>query len=248
MIYATFAFWLIVCVFAAQGIYHLWTSNLARKWVDAFLLPATLVAQVGFLLATLITGGTVRQARLFDSQEGQSDQTTHSAPRFGIIGAVLAAGIPLAFCVAMIAIDVRYVGAEAIYPLFSASLDQSLPTGPAEFWNLLRHQVALMEQTSSGWFKCNLSDWRAWVFLYLFVCFGVRLAWPLDQTRHRIFAIVLVAAGAWVYDRIVGSAQYLENGWRLLSLMVGVLSLLLVVTLLAQAIARLVRIVIGKTA
>ena len=60
MLYAALTFWLLVVVFTAWGVHHIWSGLLKPRTVNLLLLPGTLVAQIGYVMGVLVSGGTLR--------------------------------------------------------------------------------------------------------------------------------------------------------------------------------------------
>jgi len=247
MTYVMLAFWLLVMMFTAQGVYRLWTGMVQPRWVNAALIPGTLLAQLGYVTGTLLTGGTVSDVTLFGDQDGQPRQGGSTGRRWPMLGTTVAAVAPLVLCAAGIGLAVKYLGGTAIHPLFTESLSKAFPSTVGSFWGLLRDLVGLTEQTLGGLFSVNLLNWRTFLFVYLLICLSVRLGPLPNHSRPAIIAIGLVTVVAAICGSVfAGARAYLETIWLMLSLVVGVLMLLLVISLLIRGGIALARIVAGK--
>ena len=247
MTYVMLAFWLLVMMFTAQGVYRLWTGMVQPRWVNAALIPGTLLAQLGYVTGTLLTGGTVSDVTLFGDQDGQPRQGGSTGTRWPMLGATVAAVAPLVLCAAGIGLAVKYLGGSAIHPLFTETLSKAFPSTIGSFWEMLRDVVALTERTLGGLFNVDLFNWRAFLFVYLLICLSVRLGPLPNHSRPAMIAIGLMTIVVAVCGSLfAGVRAYLETVWLLLSLVVGVLMLLLVISLLIRGGIALTRIVIGK--
>ena len=99
MEYAAMTFWLFVIVFSALGVHKITCSLVRPKILNTMLLPGTLVAQLGYILGLLITGGTVNNTSLIkddDSGEPQTGKDTET--RIPVIGAIVVALLPMIGC------------------------------------------------------------------------------------------------------------------------------------------------------
>ena len=89
MEYAQITFWLVVIVFTALGVHRLWSSLVQPKVVNSILLPGTLVAQLGYVLGLLVTGGTVNNTTLIkDDDSGEPETGEDAKPRVPLIGTI----------------------------------------------------------------------------------------------------------------------------------------------------------------
>lgn len=243
MLYAATGFWLMVIVLCAWGVHEIWSSLVKPKVVNAVLLPGTLAAQLGHVLGLLVTGGTVHNTTLFkDDETGGPQQTPDPKPRIPIIGPVVVGVLPLVLCAGGIFLAARIIGGPTVNALTAGSVNNDLPLSLAAFWDLLREQITLMEETLTIVVQSNLTDWHSWLFLYLLICLTVRMAPFPGNLRGSLGAILLVALLAALAGSFIPQTQtFIESGWSVMSLSVAALMLLLLVSLVVRGTVSLVR-------
>ena len=110
MEYAAMTFWLVVIVFTALGVHQLWSSLIQPRMVNMLLLPGTLVAQLGYILGLLITGGTVNNTTLIkDDDSGEPETGSEVKTRVPIVGTIVVALLPMIGCAAAIYAVAHYL-------------------------------------------------------------------------------------------------------------------------------------------
>src|SRR5512134_995474 len=113
MEYASITFWLLVAVFSALGVHRLWSSLVQPKIVNSILLPGTLVAQLGYVLGLLVTGGTVNNTTLVkDDDSGEPETGSDDKSRVPVVGSIIIALLPMAGCAVAIYWTAHYLGAQ----------------------------------------------------------------------------------------------------------------------------------------
>ena len=250
MLYATMAFWLMIIVLSAWGVYQIWCGLVKPKIVNVILLPGTLVAQMGHVLGLLVTGATVTNTTLVkDDETAAPEQTRDAKPRIPVIGPVIIGLLPLITCAVAIFLAANLLGGPTVDELTKGRVSTSLPLSLAAFWELLRSQITLMETTLAAALQCAAPDWRALLFIYLLVCLTVRMAPFPGTTRGSLGAIVLLGILAALFGLIITQTDsVIDRGWNILSLSVTTLLLLLLFSLLVLGLVSLVRVVSRSSA
>lgn len=246
MLYATLTFWLLVIVFSAWGIHALWSSLVKPRVVNGVLLPGTLVAQLGHIVGLLVTGNSVQNTSLMgDDDNGEPQAETPETNRIPVIGPILIGFLPLLACAAGLYFVTAYLGAGVFggggrVLAVEASLPRSLPG----FWNLLRHLIDVMDTLVQVVWTSDWTQWRTVLFLYLTICLTVRMS-PIDGNRRgALGAILLTGLVIGVLGTFVPAVQnWVMNSWGMLSFAAGTVLVLLLLSLLATGLVRLVKLV-----
>lgn len=236
MPYIASTFWLSALVLLAWTVHQNLTAMLPAKAINALLLPGTLVAQVGRVIAELVTGATINDTTLFRNDDtGEPANTPDPKPRIPVLGPILIGLLPLAFCMVGLHVTANMLGSSLVHRLPDVAVGPSLPVTVPGWWDLMRGHVTLMEQLSGLLAGSSFLDWRMWVFLYLLVCFTVRCAPLPGAMRGSLLAILMLGIGLGVLFGVVGAADpRATTAWRVVRLAVGWLELLLLVTLIAR--------------
>lgn len=250
MLYAALTFWLLVILFSAWAIHHLWCDLVKPRIVNAILLPGTLVAQLAHVLGLLITGNSVRNVSLMGDDE-RGDPTTDSPEknRLPIFGAIIVAWLPLLACGTALYFVGTTWGMQVLRNfVISTSLPTALPTTRAGVWDLLHGALDVSENMLNAILESPLADLRVIAFLYLSICLTVRMTPFADSRRGAIIAmfisgVIIAALGA--LNTAVGNS--IERAWPLLSFAVGMLLFLLLLTLLIAGVAGLIKLLARRT-
>lgn len=248
MLYAATAFWLMVIVLSAGAVHSLWSTMAKPRIVNIVLMPGTLVAQLGHVFGLLITGATVSNASLIrDAETAEPEHTTNPKPRIPVIGPIVIGLLPILTCATGIVLAARMLGGGTARQMVGVQVDASLPLSVAAFWELLRSQITLMEETWNAICRIRLADWKAWLFVYLLVCMTVRMAPFPGGTRGSLGAIVLVGIAMAIAGALTSATDSLiERGWSILSLSVSSLLLLLMLTLAVRGVVLLVQLLANR--
>lgn len=244
MLYAAMTFWLLVIVFVAWGVYQLWSSMVKPKVVNTILLPATLLAQLGRILGTLVTGGTVNQTTLMkDDDAGEPEIDRQPRSKIPVVGPILVAMLPLAACAIGVYWTTKALGGDVLSGIAGQAVSQSLPMSPAAFWTMLRDTITLMERLVQAMLQTDLVHWKTIGFLYLVICLTVRMAPFRDNIRGSLGAIIL----AGLLIAVIGSAApgtvaAVRGTWTVLSFSVGMLMFLLMISLTVRGLVGLVKV------
>ncbi len=244
MEYAQLTFWLVVIVFTALGVHRLWSSLVQPKVVNSILLPGTLVAQLGYVLGLLITGGTVNNTTLIkDDDSGEPETGEDAQPRVPLVGTIIIALLPMVGCAVAIYWVSRYFGTSILSAMESSSLARlSLPTSLGLFFSMLRQSVSLIEDLVSVVRSQDLTNWRTLLFLYLAICLTVRMAPLTGNIRGALGAILLTGILAFLAGQILSATSGpMGSAWPLITFSVAVLLLLLIISLVVKGMVCLVK-------
>lgn len=244
MEYAALTFWILVIVFSAWGVHRIWSSLVRPKVVNSLLLPGTLVAQLGYVLGLLITGGTVNNTSLIkDDESGEPQTGGDDQSRVPVVGAVMIALLPMVGCGIAIYWVSRYFGSPILVDMVGLHDPQlPLPTSFAAFFAMLRMCVDLIERFLNVLRHSNLADWRTLLFLYLVVCLTVRMAPLTGNLRGALVAIFIFGGLAFLFGKLSPAAgDSLASAWPLVMFCVAVLLFLLLFSLLIKGLVGLVR-------
>jgi hypothetical protein len=238
MIYATAAVWLTVVVLLAWGVHHLWSGMAKPKTVNGVLLPGTLIAQLGHIVGLLITGGTVNNTALMRGDEKGSPATDPSPqPKIPIIGPVIVALLPMAALGAALYILIIKLGMPVLDKMPKDQIPAELPGTLGAFWDQLRGVVTLAEATLNSLRSTENVGWRIVAFVYLMICLAVRMAPLPGNIRGHIGAIAFLGVAAWLAGTVTpGIPEIILKAWPILSLTVGALLLLLMISLIARGV------------
>lgn len=249
--YLAMTFWLVVIVFSALAVHRLWSGLIQPRVVNSILLPGTLVAQVGRVIALLITGGTVNNTALIkDDDTGEPLTGKEVKPRIPVIGPILIAMLPMLACAASIYAVSQYLGQDILARMSQEAAPRELPTSLAAVWPLLRQSVTLVERLVGATLSSPLGDWRTWVFVYLVICLTVRMA-PLPGTlRGAIGAIFVLGLLTALLGMISSGSEsrpsLVDRSWPLITFSVATLLFLLLASLAIRGGVGLVKILLGQ--
>ncbi|HUT02077.1 MAG TPA: hypothetical protein VM031_06455 [Phycisphaerae bacterium] len=256
MVYVELVLWLLLIVFCGIGVYRLWAQMVPRTWLSWALLPATIVSEMAYIFGCLITGGEIRRAKLLTSSDkrGPDEPTTEAAPRWRVLGPIVAALAAILACGAAIGLADWLLG-EPVMRQFDfvrtladpADQPAALTSWPA-MWARLENQLQLLRRMCETFARVDWLNWRAALFVYLAMCLSVRLAPVRRDLRATLAAaallavlIVLIGALTTRFDQILRAVR------PLLTYVWGNLLLLLAVSLLARGLLGLARILAGRT-
>lgn len=244
MLYVTVTFWLFVVVFSAWGVHTLWSGMIKPRAVNIVLLPGTLVAQLGHVLGLLVTGATVTNTTLYKDDESGEPQTTQDAkPRVPVLGPIVIGMLPLLACGLAVFLLSRYMGGGFLVGMSEQHVANDLPRTLTGFWDLLHHQITMVEAVVNAAIQSDLQRWQVWFFLYLLVCLTVRMAPFPGHTRGALGAILMLGVLLGLVGTVTGrGVEALHNSWPALSLTVATLTFLLLISLLIRGIVGLIRI------
>ncbi len=246
LLYTTLAlaFWLLLILFTALGVYRLLELFGKPKAVDWALLPGTIVAELAYVSGCLLTGAEVRSATLFPSGGKGKTQTTQATPKIKVIGPVLSALVAMAGCIAVIVTAHGLLGEPVIrdfivdethvVPEIGPTLSGLLPTTSQEFWDFPAAQVKIVRKMVQTWMATDWLDWRVPLFVYLTLCLSIRLAPIRRPIRPALGAAVLapiilaicLQTGADLSSRIDGLWLILTYIWASLLLVLLIVSLI----------------------
>ena len=247
MLYASMTFWLLVVVFVAWGTLRLWTGVVPSRVVNAVLLPGTFIAQAGRVLGLLATGGTINNTALIkDDGSGEPQAAGDPKTRIPVLGPIVVAMLPLLACAGGIYVVASWLGRDLLTSLGEQSAAASLPNSIPAVWQLLRDLLTQAENLGAQLGQSDFGIWKTWVFIYLVICFTVRMA-PLEgNLRGAVGAIVLLGLlSALVGGLFPAGHDAIVSGWPILSFSVASLVLLLLVGLVMRGTVGLVRLLVS---
>lgn len=255
MIYVAFALWMFLILFMAIGVHALWSRMVRPAWVSWALLPGTVVSEMAYIFGCLITGGEVRRAKILPGAgEGKSgrdcEPATDVTPRLKVIGPTVASLAAVVACVGGIVLAHTFLGEPVIREFVgrfgSAALPRGVPLSATAFWDQFRIQGALLERMTDTWTRVDWLDWRAGLFVYLTICFAVRLSPGRRDLRFALLGVLVLTGTLAAIEAVRG--DLLGQIWPLLTYVWTALLFLLLVTLLLQGIVALVQVVLGGKA
>lgn len=246
MLYAAFAFWSIVAIFAARAVYSLLGQVMPPKVLNYALLPGTLVAQIGHHLALLVTGGTVNASRLANESTGEPEIQADGKSRIPVLGPVLVAVVPIFLCGLALVLAADFFSAKAMMGEVS-TLPKVLPQSLKAIWPWVRDVIDALDGSQSMWMRANWDPWRTWLFAYLTICLTIRMS-PLSQDlRPALLGVAMFGVLAWLLGMFTPQPhEKLVRFWPNLSFLVSNLLLVLLAALAAGACLGIWNIVKGK--
>jgi len=243
MIYAALVMWLVIIVFCAQGVYHLWTRFAKPKLVNILLLPGTLVAQLGYVLGCLVTGSPVGNATLMGGDGGS--QGGPPKAKVPLIGSMIVALGPLITCGVTIYLLTVFLADEMVRPIGSAR--QQIPLSVGQCWRLLHDAINLAESFAGAFEPRKLIRWQHLLALYLTICLTVRMAPLPGNLRGGVLGVAGLGLILAIVNVFVDSIRpAVIHVWPVVSLAAAALLFLLAISLAVRAAASLVMILVGK--
>ncbi|HUS90806.1 MAG TPA: hypothetical protein VM695_03110 [Phycisphaerae bacterium] len=256
MVYVEFILWMVLIVFCGIGVYRLWARMVKPAWLAWALLPATIVSEMAYIFGCLITGGEIRHARLLSlSQDGDAAGATEAAPRWKVLGPVVAALLAILACAGAIGLADWVLG-EPVMKEFGFVRALADPTDqPAAltswdaFWLRMENQLKLLRRMCETFVRLDWLDWRVPLFVYLAACLSIRLAPVRRDIRATLAAVGIVAVAIVLIGTAgPGPREALEFLRPVLTYVWGVLLLLLAVTLAIWGVVGLGRALGGRSA
>ncbi len=248
MMYAAFAFWSIVAIFAARTVYSLLGRVMPPKVLNYALLPGTLVAQIGHHLALLVTGGTVNASRLANDSTGEPEIQADAKPRIPVLGPMLVAVVPIFLCGLALLSAADFFSAKGMMREVSA-LPQSLPQTLDGFWDRIRAVINALDGAGTMWRHANWDLWRTWLFAYLTICLTIRMSPLSADLRPALLGVAMFGVLAWLAGMFSPQpAEKMLQFWPNLSFLVSNLLLILLIGLAAGAALGIYGIIKGQSA
>jgi hypothetical protein len=253
MIYLMLGIWFLLTLLTGMGLYRLWSAKMGGRAVDWLLLPGTLCSELFFLIGRKVTRTPANTGIL--APKGNTDGSAHDATRTssGLLVDMFCSLLAIGVCGTALAMSVLHLGGQWILcdiatihffgHLSLTELPRSMPTTGGAFWETLEYQIVIIRRTLYAWTQADWSIWKTPLLLYLLIAFSIRLG-PVrhDPRASMLVAILLVGITAAV-SAMSDSVDYMvgHNVWWVLTGVWGMLMTLLAVTLLAMAIATLIR-------
>lgn len=262
-IYLAFTLWLLLILFAGRGVFLLLGKLIRPASASWILLPGTIVSEMAYIFGCLITGGEIRKAKLLPDGGGSKDSSgepaTEATQKLKTIGPIIASIIAILACGAAIVGVNQWLGDPVMKQFLQDSrvedgfwvgsaLPEKLPPDWNAFWDDLHGQVRLMHRLFDTLRQLKWSDWKVGLFVYLAVCFSVRLAPVGRPFRPTLIAVVLIAGTIMLVGCIFKKFQNLmtDPAWPLLTYVWTSLLILLSATLIVHGAVALVRAISGS--
>ena len=236
MVYASTCLWLVIVVLLADGVYRIWASMLRAKVVDGFLLPGTVVQQIGQVVGLLVTGA--KAGPPIPSKDGNGPPVIPAPqPNIPVVGPMIVALVPiigLAICIYAVA---SQMGLGIVAKLPKELVERRTPDTLNALWDQLRGLITLAEATLNALRQAEGNGWTIFLFVYLLHSMSVRLAPLPGKVFNHVGAIAGFGAIAALMGSIIpGLPGAFERSWPVLTLTIGWLTLALLVSLCIKAI------------
>ena len=233
MIYVAASLWVLVIILLAWGVDRIWKSLAKPQTIRVFLWPGAMLAQIGRVLALLITGAKVIKA---PPESGEQGPTADWAPKMPVIGPMVVALVPMT----MITCVLYFVGVRLGYAVVEKVPTSAVSTVPpltlAALWDQLRALLTLSQGTLDALRNADLQPWKLLLFTYLMICFTIRLAPSPGNIRGHVGAIVVIGVAAGLAGTVLTELpNVIQSAWPLLALALGWLLLMLMGSLILRA-------------
>lgn len=226
MVYLAAAVWLTVVIVLAWGVRYLISSLVRPRVLNGLLLPGTILAQLGYVVALLITGVSVRNVSFVGAEE---DERKDDDPpeRLPMLVTTILGLLPMLFVGGALYLFVGYYGDAFAARITYARLAVEIPATWPAFWEQLRQLISLAEETLD---TLRTTDWAVWkngIAAYVLVCLTVRMAPIGGNARGHFLAIGALATLASLLGTIIPNLpEIVGTTWPALALSVGVLLVL----------------------
>jgi hypothetical protein len=253
MIYLMLGIWFLLTLLTGMGLYRLWSAKASGRVVDWLLLPATLCSELFFLIGRIVTGRSANTGIISSkgNTDGSADDATRSSS--GLLVDMLCSLLALAVCGTALAMSVHYFDGQSILDdiattrffghLSLTQLPRTMPTTSAAFWETMEYQIVVVRRTLYAWSQADWSTWKTPLLLYLMIAFSIRLGPVRHNPRASMLVAILLlgmtAAISAMSDSVNDAVG--QEVWSILTGVWGMLMTLLALTLLAMAIATLIR-------
>ena len=234
MLFITATIWLAIVVLLAWGVNSIWLGIVRPKSINIVLLPGTLAASLGRIVALLITGATIPDAP--KPVPGRPPQPAVPQPKMPVLGPVIVALVPMILLCVLLYILIMKIGTPVLSQVPADQIAKTIPLSLAAFWDQLRALITLCQRTLDAINQSDISSWKTFFFVYLMASLTLRMAPFPGNARGHILAVLtlgtLAVIGSSLSPRI---EEAVAAAWPLLCLTVGWLLLLLLCSLVAKA-------------
>lgn len=244
VVFITTSIWLAIITLLAWGVHSIWEGLAKPKTLNVALLPGTLAAGLGRIVALLITGAT-----LPDQQKSGAGKPgappPGPQPKMKVVGPILVALIPMLLLGFTLYVVVLRLGGPVVSHVPADPLPKELPVTLSAFWSQMRAVITLCEKTLDAVLSAEASPYRIALFVYLMISLTVRLAPMPGNLKGQLMAVAVLGGVAILAGTLTPVIeQRVVALWPLLCLVVGWLSLLLLGSLIAKALITSARSVI----
>lgn len=241
MIYFSASLWMAAAVLLAWGVRAIWRGVISPRALNIALLPGTLIAQLGMIVAILMTEKELVPVSFLGEEEPDEDEKSE-APRVPFLQAVLVGLLPLVTVGAAVTLILIGPGAGLLEPVSADHVSLSPPQDISAFWTQIRHLVTLTEETLNSLRLRDWGSWPTWLLTYLLVCLVMQLAPPARSSYGRFYAIALVGvAGSLVGTLVPAFPNVILAAWPRLVFVCGLLLLILTASLFLRGGVAVVR-------
>ncbi|MEK6643132.1 MAG: hypothetical protein AABZ08_04430 [Planctomycetota bacterium] len=236
MVFVTTTIWLAVAILLAWGVLSIWSGMTQPKTLNVALLPGTLAASLGRIVALLITGATLPEPQKNTPGKPPSP-APEPQPKMKVVGPILVALIPMLLLGGMLYVVVARLGGPVVSHVPADPLPKELPITLAAFWSQIRGLVTLCEKTLDAVLAAEASPYRVALFVYLMICLTVRLAPGPGNLKGHLLAVAAMGGAAILGGTLTPLIEEKVVAlWPLLCLVVAWLMLLLFGSLIAKAV------------
>ncbi len=250
VIYLALTFWLMVALLEAFAIFKLFEGLVRPRWINLVLLPGMVVAELAYFLAGLLTGASVREAKLV-SDEAVGQPAQQPANGIPILSPLLMALLPILSGLALIVtlykcFDARLVDEfGGVWSRASDQLTQQLGWSLGAWFAIARDMLSLAERLVNA--LPVVRHWQAALFLYLTLSLAVRIVPLRGNLRSAMASIILIGGiAALVSLAAPRMTAWVRGEWTLLAYVIALLTLTLIIALLVRGLVGLVATVIGR--
>lgn len=240
MIYATLGLWLAVIVLLAWTIQRLWREMVQTSVLNYLFLPGTLVAQVGYVVALLLTGAKAGPVSLFGDDDAEKDDETPAQSNIPLFGTVLIGLLPMLAVGSALHVVVRGMGEPVLGGVSADYLSSELPHTLSAFWEQLRGLISIAEDTLIAMRRLDWNQWSSAAFAYLLIALSMRMAPVPRHVRGHLGAIAFLCGGAALAGTVLPTlSDNLATQWPILATVIGAQLLLLMFSVSVRGVVAL---------
>ncbi|MFO0973744.1 MAG: hypothetical protein U1A27_09940 [Phycisphaerae bacterium] len=225
--YQAASLWLLIAMMLAWAVRRLWCGLVEPRLLNVFLLPGTIIAQVGFIVALLLGNATEAEVSLLGPSEhepAEGKEKQKPPPELPLSVSVLAGLLPLVAVGAALMVVLTSWGGPLVQHVSPELVSPEIPRDLSTFWTQARGLLSLSEQTLSAMGQLDWGHWPTWVFAYVLICLCLWLAPIHGNTRGHVYAVAALGAAAALAGTVLpGMPDLVRGSWPILTVVVGVL-------------------------